>query len=131
MKNLKFYQTPRFIQYTTIAMVVIMWAAFVLFYPTLEYFKRISYDEQTTGRLLRFDTKTSNYQGAYGGQKAVEYYTAFFSYTIQGKTYQGVDKLTGNTANGVRLKNIMRSADKKLKILYQAKAPEQSIISFK
>ena len=78
----------------------------------MNYYKSSQYDAQCTGKLLNYEAKTTMYQSDYGANKKVEYYTAFFSYNVKGKTYQGSDILPGNSANGIALRHILRSSDK-------------------
>ena len=81
--------------------------------------------------MLDVQEKMTNYQGYKGGQKVVEYYTATFTYRVKGQLYQGVDVLPGNTANGLFLKTILRSPDRKVNVQYQTKNPAKSIIDLK
>jgi len=129
MKNIKFYQTWQFNMWSTIVMVVSLYAAYFFYYPVMELIKQSRFDTQSQAVLINYEARKMLYQGYEGGTYTkVKNYIVYYHYQIAGQTYQGQDILPGKAAIGLTLKHILNSPDRIIKIKYQSDTPAKSVV---
>lgn len=88
-------------------------------------------DAETTGKIIKIEEQESMKQTKYGNIGFIDHYIVWYNYEINGIAYTQRNWINGNKKNNRLIHKIKTNPDKPIRIKYDSKAPEKSLIILK
>ena len=130
--KLNFYETWDLKSFFgVIAILLVLSIIAVIFYsfPSFSNNSKLSkYDAEITGMLISADEQVLIRQTIVGSKPMIDHFTVKFTYEVGEQTYENTDVVSGTIRNIDKIKRILSSTNKSIRVKYLSDEPAKSVV---